>query len=208
MLVCFGLSEKVPRVHMIGNYLQNSFIRCTETGQEPCTSHGSDRPTQRDRETVLAAVQQGARCSAKESVHTIPDRVGRIHDRCSDRCGYDGEPKKPEEKKDPPNQGLLIVDARCVPQDICYTTDLGVLDEARMATEKDHRHSAFCAAIGSVPDATTFGVRKGTAGFEGVLQGSHATAVASGAQHSVNQEVTQSLWVRSAQLCRESDSMQ
>ena len=56
----------------------------------------------------------------------------------------DDEPKEPEEKKGPPNQGQLIVDASCVPQDIRYPTDLGVVNEARVATEKiiDILHAA------------------------------------------------------------------
>jgi transposase, IS5 family len=48
----------------------------------------------------------------------------------------DDEPKRPKEKKDPPNQGQLILDASCVPQDIRHPTDLGLVNDARVATEK------------------------------------------------------------------------
>ena len=50
--------------------------------------------------------------------------------------------KPPEKKKDSevknesPNQGKLIVDATCVPGDISYPTDLGLLNRARVHTEK------------------------------------------------------------------------
>ena len=35
----------------------------------------------------------------------------------------------------PPNQGKLILDATCAPVDIRYPTDLGLLNEARQASE-------------------------------------------------------------------------
>ena len=49
---------------------------------------------------------------------------------------------KPEEKKDSdaknesPNRGKLIIDATCAPADISYRTDLGLLNRARVHTEK------------------------------------------------------------------------
>jgi len=49
---------------------------------------------------------------------------------------------KPEKKKDSdaknksPNQGKLLVDATCAPADISYPTDLGLLNGARVHTEK------------------------------------------------------------------------
>jgi len=49
---------------------------------------------------------------------------------------------KPEKKKDSdaknesPNRGKLIIDATCVPADISYPTDLGLLNRARVHTEK------------------------------------------------------------------------
>ena len=49
---------------------------------------------------------------------------------------------KPEKKKDSdaknesPNRGKLIVDATCAPADISYPTDLGLLNGARVHTEK------------------------------------------------------------------------
>jgi len=51
-------------------------------------------------------------------------------------------PIKPEKKKDSdakkesPNRGKLIVDATCAPADISYPTDLGLLNGARVHTEK------------------------------------------------------------------------
>jgi len=51
-------------------------------------------------------------------------------------------PVKPEKKKDSdaknesPNRGKLIVDATCAPADISYPTDLGLLNGARVHTEK------------------------------------------------------------------------
>lgn len=42
-------------------------------------------------------------------------------------------PEKREKRK---NQGKLILDATCAPADIRYPTDLGILNEARLATEK------------------------------------------------------------------------
>jgi transposase, IS5 family len=50
--------------------------------------------------------------------------------------------KPPEKKKDSdaknesPNQGKLIIDATCAPADISYPTDLGLLNQARVHTEK------------------------------------------------------------------------
>ena len=50
--------------------------------------------------------------------------------------------KPPEKKKDSEvknesqNQGKLIIDATCVPADISYPTDLGLLNRARVHTEK------------------------------------------------------------------------
>ena len=51
-------------------------------------------------------------------------------------------PIKPEKKKDsdaknePSNRGKLILDATCAPADISYPTDLGLLNRARVHTEK------------------------------------------------------------------------
>lgn len=51
-------------------------------------------------------------------------------------------PIKPEKKKDSdaknesPNRGKLIIDATCAPADINYPTDLGLLNCARVHTEK------------------------------------------------------------------------
>lgn len=51
-------------------------------------------------------------------------------------------PVKPEKKKDSDgknessNSGKLIIDATCAPADISYPTDLGLLNKARVHTEK------------------------------------------------------------------------
>ena len=51
-------------------------------------------------------------------------------------------PIKSEKKKDSdgrnesPNRGKLIIEATCVPADISYPTDLGLLNGARVHTEK------------------------------------------------------------------------
>jgi IS5 family transposase len=51
-------------------------------------------------------------------------------------------PIKPEKKKDSDaknessNRGKLIIDATCAPADISYPTDLGLLNRARVHTEK------------------------------------------------------------------------
>jgi IS5 family transposase len=56
----------------------------------------------------------------------------------------DEKPKDSSQESDPPNHGQLILDASCVPQDIRHPTDLGLLNDARMATEKilDVLHAA------------------------------------------------------------------
>jgi hypothetical protein len=49
----------------------------------------------------------------------------------------DGEKKNSEEESEPPkNQGRLILDATCAPADISYPTDLKLLNQARVHTEK------------------------------------------------------------------------
>jgi IS5 family transposase len=42
----------------------------------------------------------------------------------------------PEEKEELPNKGKLILDATCAPADIRYPTDLGILNQARISTER------------------------------------------------------------------------
>lgn len=41
-----------------------------------------------------------------------------------------------DDKKDPPNKGILILDATCTPADITYPQDINLCNEARMKTEK------------------------------------------------------------------------
>jgi hypothetical protein len=50
-----------------------------------------------------------------------------------------GDPQKKKDsdaKNESPNRGKLIVDATCTPADISYPTDLGLLNGARVHTEK------------------------------------------------------------------------
>ena len=70
-------------------------------------------------EAVVEAHLQPASESNEVGEATPPD------DSCSD--DDDNEP--------PPNQGKLILDATCAPVDIRYPTDLGLLNEARQASE-------------------------------------------------------------------------
>jgi transposase, IS5 family len=44
-----------------------------------------------------------------------------------------GETTTPEEE--PESKGQILIDASCVPADICYPTDLGPLNDARQKTE-------------------------------------------------------------------------
>ncbi len=44
--------------------------------------------------------------------------------------------KDSDAKNESPNRGKLIVDATCTPADISYPTDLGLLNAARVHTEK------------------------------------------------------------------------
>jgi IS5 family transposase len=49
----------------------------------------------------------------------------------------EGEKKNPEaEREQPKNQGKLILDATCAPADLSYPTDLKLLNQARVHTEK------------------------------------------------------------------------
>lgn len=65
-----------------------------------------------------------------------------------DKSAEDDQPKQPKKNSEPPNQGQLILDASCVPQDIRHPTDLGLLNDARVATEKiiDLLHAAGSSA--------------------------------------------------------------
>ena len=60
----------------------------------------------------------------------------------SKKSGKLPPPSPPEKKKDSVakneslNQGKLIIDATCAPADISYPTDLGLLNRARVHTEK------------------------------------------------------------------------
>ncbi len=51
------------------------------------------------------------------------------------------------------NKGKLILDASCTPSDIAYPTDLGLLNQARLQTEKiiDKLHSGEAIKVGKKP---------------------------------------------------------
>ena len=70
-----------------------------------------------------------------------PNLVNKVKERLVEKI-RSTTPIKAEKKKDSdaknesPNRGKLIVDATCAPADISYPTDLGLLNGARVHTEK------------------------------------------------------------------------
>jgi hypothetical protein len=70
-----------------------------------------------------------------------PNLINKVNERLVEKM-RSITPIKPEKKKDSdaknesPNRGKLIVDATCAPADISYPTDLGLLNGARVHTEK------------------------------------------------------------------------
>jgi transposase, IS5 family len=70
-----------------------------------------------------------------------PNLINKVNERMVERM-REITPVKPEKKKDSDaknessNRGKLIVDATCAPADISYPTDLGLLNRARVHTEK------------------------------------------------------------------------
>ena len=70
-----------------------------------------------------------------------PNLINQVNERMVERM-REITPFKPEKKKDSdaknesPNRGKLIIDATCAPADISYPTDLGLLNRARVHTEK------------------------------------------------------------------------
>ncbi len=70
-----------------------------------------------------------------------PNLINKVNERMVERM-REITPIKPEKKKDSdaknesPNRGKLIIDATCAPADISYPTDLGLLNRARVHTEK------------------------------------------------------------------------
>lgn len=71
--------------------------------------------------------------------------ISEQHEACEDDGSENPqEPREPKQNKRPPNQGQLIADASCVPQDIRHPSDLGLLNDVRVATEKiiDVLHAA------------------------------------------------------------------
>jgi IS5 family transposase len=70
-----------------------------------------------------------------------PNLINKVNERMVEKI-RSLTPVKPEKKKDSdaknesPNRGKLIIDATCAPADISYPTDLGLLNGARVHTEK------------------------------------------------------------------------
>jgi transposase, IS5 family len=70
-----------------------------------------------------------------------PNLINKVNERMVEKM-RSITPIKPEKKKDSdtknesPNRGKLIIDATCAPADITYPTDLGLLNKARVHTEK------------------------------------------------------------------------
>ncbi|MDP8936030.1 MAG: IS5 family transposase [Cyanobacteriota bacterium] len=70
-----------------------------------------------------------------------PNLINKVNERMVEKM-RSTTPVKTEKKKDSdaknesPNRGKLIVDATCAPADISYPTDLGLLNGARVHTEK------------------------------------------------------------------------
>jgi hypothetical protein len=70
-----------------------------------------------------------------------PNLINQVNERMVEKM-RELTPVKPEKKKDSdaknesPNRGKLIIDATCAPADITYPTDLGLLNKARVHTEK------------------------------------------------------------------------
>jgi len=70
-----------------------------------------------------------------------PNLINKVNERLVEKI-RSTTPVKTEKKKDSdaknesPNRGKLIVDATCAPADISYPTDLGLLNGARVHTEK------------------------------------------------------------------------
>jgi hypothetical protein len=70
-----------------------------------------------------------------------PNLINKVNERLVEKMRPTTQ-IKPEKKKDSdaknesPNRGKLIIDATCAPADINYPTDLGLLNGARVHTEK------------------------------------------------------------------------
>ena len=70
-----------------------------------------------------------------------PNLINKVNERTIEKM-REITPVKPEKKKDSDgknessNSGKLIIDATCAPADITYPTDLGLLNRARVHTEK------------------------------------------------------------------------
>jgi transposase, IS5 family len=70
-----------------------------------------------------------------------PNLINKVNERLVEKM-REITPVKPEKKKDSEeknessNRGKLIIDATCAPADITYPTDLGLLNRARVHTEK------------------------------------------------------------------------
>jgi hypothetical protein len=56
------------------------------------------------------------------------------------------EEKEKEKEEEPPNQGKLLLDATVAPADIRYPTDINLLNQARVVTEKIVDSTKCCVA--------------------------------------------------------------
>jgi hypothetical protein len=91
-------------------------------------------------ERIIEAFASAQAADATEDAESKKDDDD--HDDHTDYQGYSGNTKAAKEttdeqpKETQPNQGILILDATCVPADIKYPTDLGLLNEAREKLEE------------------------------------------------------------------------
>ena len=68
-----------------------------------------------------------------------PNLINKVNERMVEKMREITERQKKKDsdaKNESPNRGKLIVDATCAPADISYPTDLGLLNGARVHTEK------------------------------------------------------------------------
>ena len=69
-----------------------------------------------------------------------PNLINKVNERMVEKIRETTErqnkKKDSEAKNESPNRGKLIIDATCAPADINYPSDLGLLNPARVHTEK------------------------------------------------------------------------
>lgn len=88
---------------------------------------------------ALAPAQAAESAETKEDDNDHTDHQSGSGNADTEKATEDNQPKKSQA-----NQGTLILDATCIPADIKYPTDLGLLNEAREKLEEiiDTLHSA------------------------------------------------------------------